>query len=191
VTSLESEQPMGQSPMGIWDDKSQSPMGQSLQPPMGQQPEQPMGQSPVATFIKEYKPGSTAKNPTTTAEFPATLAASLNEWVAIDDAAVQQIWTLCRQGTPDCTEDEVASFCRTKQALCRSGRIDNPTGLLIRSIPQFFAHGGSAALKDYRKEQIHQQERERQHERQVARMVLSDSESTPEEQKWAQAILKT
>ena len=42
---------------------------------------------------------------------------------------------------PDCTEEEVHWFCRSKEPLIRSGTIDNPVALLIRSVPQFFANG--------------------------------------------------
>jgi len=121
--------------------------------------------------------------------FPSSLAASLNQWIAVDDDEVRQIWDACRRGLADCTEEEVHWFCRSKEPLIRSGTIDNPIALLIRTVPQFFANGGGAALLDYRKEQARAQERERKRQRQVAMMVLDDAESTEAETAWAREIL--
>ena len=121
--------------------------------------------------------------------FPSALAESLKQWIPIDDNAVSQIWGACRRGLADCTEEEVLWFCRSKEPLIRSGTIDNPIALLIRSVPQFFANGGGAALMDYRKEQARAQERERKRQRQIAMMVLDDAESTEAETAWAKEIL--
>jgi hypothetical protein len=142
--------------------------------PTGHSPESPVGDSPLAT------------GPT-----PAlgSLTAALNQWIAIDDSAVRQLWEACRRGAPDCTEDEVAWFCRSKQALIHSGRIDHPVGLLLRSIPPFFANGGSLALEEHRKERARDQERERRRERQVAQMVIDNPESDAAELAWAREIL--
>ena len=82
------------------------------------------------------------ERPAAAAAFPATLARNLNQWVSIDDGAVWQIWDACRRGSPDCTEEEVLWFCRCKESLICSGRIENPVGLLVRSVPQSFANGG-------------------------------------------------
>jgi hypothetical protein len=141
---------------------------------MGDTPvgESPMGHLPSASDI-----------------FPASLAENLKKWLPVDDNAVQQIWRACRRGAPDCTEEEVHWFCRSKEPLIRSGRVDNPVALLIRSAPQFFAKGGGSALLDYRKEQARAQERERKRQRLAAMMVLDDAESTEAEMTWAREIL--
>jgi hypothetical protein len=127
--------------------------------------------------------------PPVDARFPGLLAESLREWIPIDDHAVRQIWEACRRGSVDCTEEEVHWFCRSKEPLIRSGTIENPIALLVRSVPQFFANGGGAALFDYRKEQARAQERERKRQRQVAMMVLDDAESTAAETAWAKQVL--
>ena len=121
--------------------------------------------------------------------FPSLLSESLKQWIPIDDTAVRQIWSACRRGLSNCSEEEVLWFCRSKEPLIRSGTIDNPIALLIRSVPQFFANGGGAALMDYRKEQARAQERERKRQRQIAMMVLDDAESTEAETAWAKDIL--
>jgi hypothetical protein len=159
------DQTMGEQPMDTWTGESQPPVGESDHSPTGQPP--------------EAAPGP----------FPLGLAQSLRQWISIDDHAVRQIWDACRRGLPDCTEEEVQWFCRSKEPLIRSGTIDHPVALLVRSVPQFFANGGGAALLDYRKEQARAQERERKRQRQVAMMVLDDAESTEAETTWAKEIL--
>jgi hypothetical protein len=121
--------------------------------------------------------------------FPASLAENLKQWIPIDDDAVMQLWEACRRELADCTEEEVHWFCRSKEALIRSGKIDDPVALLIRSVPQFFVNGGAGALLDQRKEQARAQERERKRQRQAALMVLGDPESTEAEMNWAKEIL--
>jgi hypothetical protein len=102
---------------------------------------------------------------------------------------VRRIWEACRRGSPDCTEDEALWLCRSKEPLVRSGRIDDPAELLVRSARQFFAQGGGPALADYRKQQAREQERERKRQRQMALMVLDDPESSEAEMAWAREIL--
>ena len=148
-----------------------TPCGTTLgDSPMGEPASPPEGHSPAGIF-------------------PANLAQKLKSWVQIDDHAVRQIWDACRRGLPDCTEEEVHWFCRSKEPLIRSGSIDNPVALLIRSVPQFFAGGGGSALLDHRKEQARAQDRERKRQRQIAMMVLDDAESTEAETTWAKEIL--
>jgi hypothetical protein len=137
----------------------------------------PVGDSPVG----QQSLGSDA--------FPSLLSESLKQWIPIDDNAVRQIWSACRRGLSNCSQEEVLWFCRSKEPLIRSGTIDDPIALLIRSVPQFFANGGGAALMDYRKEQARAQERERKRQRQIAMMVLDDAESTEAETAWAKDIL--
>src|ERR1041385_4521033 len=158
VTSLLAEQSTGERPMGISGVSSPAPTPSDL--PVDYLP---MGHSPITS-----KPA---------AEFPVSLGKSLNQWIAIEDNAVRRIWDACRRGDPDCTEEEVDWFCRSRQTIIQSGRIDNPIGLLLRSVPQFFANGGSAPLDDCRKERSREQDRERRRERQMAQMVLADPES--------------
>ena len=168
VNRLMGEQGVGLSPMGSSWENDQRPMGVSSELPAGQQG-------------REESPSP----------FPTALAQSLNQWITIGDPAVRQMWNACRRGLPDCTEDEVHWFCRSKEPLIRSGKIDDPIALLIRSVPQCFANGGGPALLDYRKERSRAQERDRKRQRQIAMMVLDDPESTPAEAAWAKEILET
>jgi len=152
--------------------------------------EQSVGQTPTdaegGNLPMGSRPGPPPGQPT---PFPAELARGLRQWLQLDDGAIRQIWEACRRGSPDCTEEEVLWFCRCKEPLLRSGAIDNPVALLIRSVPQCFANGGSTALDDYRRERARQQERERKRARRVAQMVLDDPESAVAEVAWAHEVL--
>ena len=139
---------------------------------------EPVGDTPM---------GDSEKQPMGELPFPERLAAGLREWA--DGDAARRIWEVCRRGSPDCTEDEALWFCRSKEPLMRSGRIEDPAELLIRSARQFFAQGGGAALADYRKQQAREQERERKRQRQMALMVLDDPESSEAELTWARETL--
>ena len=186
---IEAQQPTGQQPMGDFPGDTELPMGATPVQPMGDAPQQPMGPRPVASYIGKDQ-GREQESPATTA-FPTALAESLAKWITLDDSAIQRIWDACRKGTPDCTEQEVAEFCSIKQPVLQSGRIDNPAGLLIRSVPKFFENGGGAALLDYRQEQRSARDRERQRLRRSAELILSDPELSPEERAWAEELLRS
>ena len=186
---IEAEKSAGQQPMGEFFGEPEPPMGRTATQPMGDPPQQPMGNRPEASFIGRLEGIQYQSAPTS--GFPAPLARSLSEWIRLDDSAVQRIWNACRKGTPDCTEEEVAEFCRIKQPLLESGRIENPVGLLIRSVPKFFENGGGAALIEYRQEQARARDRERQRLRRSAELILADPDLSAEERAWAEDLLRS
>jgi hypothetical protein len=71
------------------------------------------------------------------------LAALLARWFVLDYDAVQTIWNICRQGTPDCTPEEIAEFARK----CHKGENSES---LIRMLPTWFDNGGGVNLKGIR-----------------------------------------
>jgi hypothetical protein len=186
---IEAERSTGQQPMGGFPQETEPPMGVSPIQPMGDAPQQPVGPRPVASYIGKDQ-GREQELPATS-DFPAALAHSLAKWITLDDSAIQRIWDACRKGTPDCTEQEVAEFCSIKQPVLASGRIDNPAGLLIRSVPKFFENGGGAALSDYRQEQYRARDRERLRLRRSAELILSDPDISPEERAWAEELMRS
>ena len=123
---------------------------------------------------------------------PSDLAHQLNEWITLDDRAVCQIWEACRKGTPDCTAKEVAALARTKIQLIRSGKIDNPAGLLITSVPKFFENGGSMPLKQMRETERKRREEEARREREqreACANMLADPSAPEDEKEWARQML--
>lgn len=186
---IEAERSTGQQPMGDLSGETEPPMGGMPIQPTGDPPQQPVGHRPEPFFIGKDQ-GSEQQSPPTSA-FPSALAQTLAKWITLDDSAVQCIWDACRKGTPDCTEQEVAEFCCIKQPLLESGRIDNPAGLLIRSVPKFFENGGGAALLDYRQEQYRARDRERQRLRRSAELILADPDLSLEERAWAEELLRS
>lgn len=143
---------------------------------------EPVGESPMGLHA-----APTGETPM--GQPPVSLVSALNQWITIEDESVRQIWDACRRGSPECSEEEVLWFCRSKEPLIRSGAIDNPAGLLIRSVPPLFENGGGPAVLDYRKEQARSQERDRKRQRQVAMTVLDDADATVAEISWAREIL--
>jgi hypothetical protein len=136
-----------------------------------------------------YKSKNTTQE---TTEPTRQLALLLSAWTTIDDDAVRQIFQSCRRGTPDCTPEEVATFARTKLPLINSGKIDNPTGLLIRTVPKFFENGGSIALKQMRddtRKRREEDERRALELRDQQLSILEDPNATDEDKEWARQML--
>jgi hypothetical protein len=122
------------------------------------------------------------------------LAAQLASWIAIDDEAVQTIWTKCREGDSTCTPDEVAYMAAQKKPLLqnREHEFRNPVGLLISSVPKFFANGGGEVLKQHRKDvQRRREETEHREEerRELARRILANPGSDETDTEWARQEL--
>jgi len=123
----------------------------------------------------------------------AELARRLGEWIRLDDDAVRQIWDACRRGTSDCTPHEVAILAGTKFPLVRSGKIDNPAGLLISSVPKFFENGGSMPLKQLREADRKRREDEARRERELVEIyhrILADPNTSEEDREWAGQMLQ-
>lgn len=99
---------------------------------------------------------------TTTTEIFEELAKGLREILPLlDDKAIQQVWMECRGMAPDCTVQEVVNFAWEKAPAIK--KADNPTGLLIHSVPQLCS---PTILAAYRQRQQDQEEAYREGERQ-------------------------
>ena len=141
-------------------------------------------------FLKETTPEGREE---ATSSPAAELARRLGEWISLDDDAVRQIWDACRRGTPDCTPHEVAMLAGTKFPLVRSGKIGNPAGLLISSVPRFFENGGSMPLKQLREAERKRREDEACRERDLVesyRRILADPNAPDEDKEWARQMLQ-
>ena len=121
---------------------------------------------------------------------PTALIQGLRQIVdPIDDEAAAVLWRQCRKRAEDCTVEEVLHFARAKATIIRGGRIQNPTGFLLASVPKCFE---GASFLEYRREQA---ERAREAEEQLAQMrrefeaVLNDPNSSDEDRQFARRML--
>jgi hypothetical protein len=122
------------------------------------------------------------------------LAAQLARWIAIDNEAVQTIWSKCREADPTCTPEEVAYMAELKKPVLqnREHGFRNPVGLLINSVPKFFANGGGEALKQHRKDaqrRREEAERDQEERRELLRQILADPNAPEEDKEWARQAL--
>lgn len=70
--------------------------------------------------------------------------------LAIDEAGVLLLWQECRQVDREAAWHEIAMLCAQKGQQIREGKIRNPIGLFVTTIPALFAGGGCTALREYR-----------------------------------------
>ena len=104
---------------------------------------------------------STSSETTTTA--PAELISGLQRIVEfVDSEAATLLWNECRFRVPDCRADEVLYFAQGKASVCAGGRIKNPVGFLLATVPKCFE---GPAFTNFRREEQRKAEeaRRRQH----------------------------
>ena len=79
---------------------------------------------------------------TTTAppqEFPADFAKLMDEELALDDGALRRLWQECRGIVSDATAEEVRDFFhRRALVVYRNRKLDNPTGLMLSTVRDWF-----------------------------------------------------
>ena len=74
-----------------------------------------------------------------TPEEVASVSAELNRCWLVDEAAAEQLLQACRRFRPDCTTEEIGCFISQKVDLViQSGKIQNPTGFVLSTVPQCF-----------------------------------------------------
>ena len=99
----------------------------------------------------------------TTTTAPAELISGLQKVLEfVDTEAATLLWNECRLRVPDCRPDEVLYFAQGKASVCAGGRIKNPVGFLLTTVPKCFE--GPAFLSFRREEERKaEEERRRQH----------------------------
>jgi hypothetical protein len=96
----------------------------------------------------------------------------------IDQEAVDRLIKNCRTEAADCTTEEIVEFVWSKAFLCRSGKIENPIGFLIKQVPKHFQ---GEALQSYRENKrkeleaaaemaVREEQRHQESERELAAM---------------------
>jgi predicted transcriptional regulator len=113
----------------------------------------------------------------------AAVQQALARYGPADDDAVLRLMAACRQAAQGATGEEIAHFVQVKGEQLRARRdIQNPIGMLLRSVPRCF---DSKMLMDYRRDR---QGREAEARRQ-AQAVLDDPEASSQEREWAATVL--
>jgi predicted transcriptional regulator len=109
--------------------------------------------------------GTSSETTTTTA--PPELISGLQKIVEfVDTEAATLLWNECRLRVPDCRPDEVLYFAQGKASVCAGGRIKNPVGFLLTTVPKCFE---GPAFANFRREEERkaEEERRRQHNESV------------------------
>jgi hypothetical protein len=115
------------------------------------------------------------------------VSTAIRKHLTIDDAAVVQIMTNCRQQDPHATSEEIAHFAQLKiQQHRKNPSVQNLPGLLIRSVQEYFRLG-SGELAHFRTAKA----REAAKGREVAQQILDDPEATDADRAWAQEVLSS
>ena len=95
----------------------------------------------------------------TTTTAPAELISGLQQLVDfVDTEAATLLWNECRFRVPDCRADEVLYFAQGKASVCAGGRIKNPVGFLLTTVPKCFE---GPAFANFRREEQRKAEEER------------------------------
>jgi predicted transcriptional regulator len=90
-----------------------------------------------------------AEAPATTA--PAELISGLQKILGfVDTEAATLLWDECRFRVPDCGPDEVLYFAQGKASVCAGGKINNPVGFLLTTVPKCFE---GPAFANFRREE--------------------------------------
>ena len=96
---------------------------------------------------------------TTTTTAPAELISGLQELVQfVDTEAATLLWNECRLRVADCRTEEVLYFAQGKASVCVGGRIKNPVGFLLATVPKCFE---GPAFANFRREEQRKAEEER------------------------------
>jgi hypothetical protein len=72
-------------------------------------------------------------------EFPPEFARVMDQQITLDDGALRRLWRGARSIVADATGEEIYSFFNERaQTVYRNRKLDNPTGLMLSSISDWF-----------------------------------------------------
>lgn len=115
----------------------------------------------------------------TTTTAPAELISGLQQLVEfVDTEAATLLWNECRLRIPDCRPDEVLYFAQGKASVCAGGRIKNPVGFLLTTVPKCFE---GPAFANFRREEERKVEEERRRQRNEGERLRQIQEQGREE----------
>lgn len=87
-------------------------------------------------LIPEPKSTTTASD---SKEFPPEFVRLMDNHIALDDGALRRLWQQARAIVPDVGAEEIQHFFQQRaRAVYRNRKLDNPTGLMLSTIPDWF-----------------------------------------------------
>ena len=73
-------------------------------------------------------------------EFPPEFARLMDQEIALDDGALRRLWQDARAIMPDATAEELHHFFQERaKTVYRNRKLDNPTGLMLSTIRDWFS----------------------------------------------------
>ena len=172
----------GESHIGISTDSGgEPPIGDAFDPPTlpeGRAHTGPMGGPPMVN--KEYSNyRSKDPQPTTTSlenSVPEELIEGLHAIVSfIDHQAVSFLWAECRARAADCTVAEVMHFTKSKAGVLASGKIQNPTGFLLASVPKCFEGQSFSSFRRAQADREHAEAKLQQQQERAQREIEEEA----------------
>jgi predicted transcriptional regulator len=110
---------------------------------------------------------------------PPELISGLQKIVEfVDTEAATLLWNECRLRVPDCRPEEVLYFAQGKASVCAGGRIKNPVGFLLTTVPKCF---DGPAFANFRREEERKVEEERRRQRNESERLRQIQEQGREE----------
>jgi hypothetical protein len=109
-------------------------------------------EEPLLELIPEPKPTTTAAN--RPEEFPPEFARLMDAECPLDDGALRRLWQGARAIVPDATAEEIRDFFHQRaMTVYRNRKLENPTGLMLSSIRDWFPQRRVIAWREELREQ--------------------------------------
>jgi predicted transcriptional regulator len=108
----------------------------------------------------------------TTTTAPAELISGLQKLLEfVDTEAATLLWNECRLRVPDCQADEVLYFAQGKASVCAGGRINNPVGFLLTTVPKCFEGPAFANFRRAEQRKAEEEQNRRRSEEERLRQI--------------------
>lgn len=158
------------------------PRGSLRTAPLVDSPTGPVGN--LHTALKEQELDNTGKKTTSSsASAPSDLIHEITKiFPAIDNSAVESLWYNCRSRAADCKPEEVLYFIESKLPLIDRGKVLNPIGFILSTVPRCFE---GETFQSFRAEQVRleQERKASEAERALREKQMADELDAYERQK--------
>jgi predicted transcriptional regulator len=103
---------------------------------------------------------------------PAEFISGLQEIVQfVDTEAATLLWNECRLRVADCRAEEVLYFAQGKASVCVGGRIKNPVGFLLATVPKCFEGPAFANFRREEQRKVEEEQKRRHSEKERLRQI--------------------